>query len=98
MQLGKIDISHELKRRGNGNEIMALLTLMPSAMILAAAEASMKKGIVQVFWSVMRERTNPGQTTLTFIPSGLSLTRSASPYALTAALLALYDGQVDKPW
>ena len=79
MQLGKIDISHELKCRGNGNEIMALLTLMPSAMILAAAEASMKKGIGQVFLSVILDRTNPGQMVFTCMLWGSKFKRNASP-------------------
>lgn len=79
MQLGRIEANHTTKRKGNGNEIMLLLFSIPFTMILAASEASIKKGMGQVFWSVIRERTKPGQITLTLIPSGLSLTLKASP-------------------
>ena len=48
----------------------------------------MKNGIGQVFASVMRERTKPGQTTETRIPSGASMPRSASPQVFTQALVA----------
>lgn len=51
----------------------------------------------QVFWSVMRERTNPGQITDTLMRYCLRFRRKASPQALTPALVALYDGQAMRP-
>ena len=56
----------------------------------------MKNGIGHVFLSVMRERTNPGQTTDTFIPSPRSMPRSASPHVLTHDFVAEYAGQLFK--
>jgi len=38
--------------------------------------------------AVIRESTKPGQITVTAMPSGARLGRSASPQLLTAALLA----------
>ena len=64
----------------------------PRRIFAAAFGASMKNGIGHVFASVMRERTNPGQTTQTSMPSGASAPRSASPHVFTQLFDAEYDG------
>ena len=81
----------------HGKAIIPLFLAIPLAIISAACSPSMKKGMGQVFWSVMRERTKPGQITETLICSSFNLTRKASPQALTQAFEALYAGQVARP-
>ena len=49
----------------------------------------MKNGIGQVFCSVMRERTNPGQMTFTLMFSFLRSPLKAAPHAFTAAFVCM---------
>lgn len=89
IQLGKIETNHAPKRIGQGKAISPLFFSMRLAMRLAALSASIKKGIGQVFLSVMRERTNPGAKTDTLMLCFFAKSmRKASPQALTQALVA----------
>lgn len=97
MTLGRIEPNQAPNRIGHGKAIKPMFLSILEAIIIAALSASMKKGIGQVFLSVIRERTNPGAIMFTCIFSFASLGRSASPYALTHALLALYEGQPASP-
>ena len=96
-RFGKIDKNHVAKRIGHGKAINPTLSSSRATMISAALSALIKNGIGQVFLSVIRDFTNPGQITLISILSFFKLPRNASPYALTQALVALYDGQLGKP-
>ena len=75
---------------GKGNAMRGLSLARPRRMILAARSALMASGNQPFLAPVMRLLTKPGQITVTLIPSARRLTRSPSPYALTAALLAQY--------
>ena len=97
MQFGRTEPNQAAKRIGQGKVIRPLFFSMPAAMISAAFSASMKNGIGQVFLSVIRERTNPGQMTFSCMFSLAKRIRIASPYAFTQALDALYDGHPASP-
>ena len=96
IQNGKMDNPHDARRIGHGNAMRPTLRSTRLRITQAALSASMKNGIGHVFRSVMRERTNPGQTTETLIPSGFNMPRSASPHVLTQAFVAEYAGQLFK--
>lgn len=80
-----MDRNHVPKRIGQGKAIIPLFLSALLRMIFAALSASMKKGIGQVFLSVMRERIKPGQMTFTSIPSGRSMPRRAMLHVFTHA-------------
>lgn len=80
--------NHVPKRIGHGKAIIPLFLSALLSIILAALSASMKKGMGQVFLSVMRERMNPGQMTFTSMPSGRSIPRRAMPHVLTHDFVA----------
>jgi hypothetical protein len=79
---------------GHGKAINPTLRPARFRIILAALSASMKKGIGHVFFSVMRERTKPGQIAETRIPSLLSMPLNASAQVFTQLLVAEYEGQL----
>ena len=85
---GSAPISHIAMYIGHGKAIRALSRFRPWRMIRAALSASMMNGMGKALFSVIRVRTYPGSTTESRIPSARSQPRSASPYDLTAALLA----------
>ena len=89
---GQIDSSQLARRIGQGKAMSPTLRSTRSSMIRAARSASMKKGIGQVFMSVIRERTKPGHTTFMHIPSRESGRLLASPHVFTADFEAEYDG------
>ena len=62
---GNMDMNHAARRMGQGKAISPMFFSTLSTIILAAFSADMKKGIGQVFLSVMRDFTKPGQITLT---------------------------------
>ena len=64
MQLGKMEPNQAAKRIGHGKTIRPTFFSIRLAIISAALSASIKNGIGQVFLSVILERTNPGQITL----------------------------------
>lgn len=72
-------INQEANRIGKGKEIRPIFFSIRLAISAAAGAASIKNGIGQVFLSVMRERTKPGQIVLTCILWGRRLKRKASP-------------------
>ena len=80
--------SHVANRIGHGKAISPTLRSVRARMMRAALSASMKNGIGHVLRSVMRERTKPGQTTETRIPSGASIPRSESPHVLRQLFVA----------
>ena len=63
--LGRMLPSQTTKRIGQGNAIRPIFFRIRRAIRAAAGSASIKNGIGQVFLSVMRERTKPGQIVLT---------------------------------
>ena len=65
-----------------------MLRSVRARMIRAARSASMKNGIGHVLRSVMRERTKPGQTTDTRMPSGASIPRRERPHVLRQLFVA----------
>ena len=77
--LGKIDMNQVANRIGHGKAIKPIFFSTLVAIISAALSASIKNGIGQVLPSVMRERTNPGHTTQTFMPYFFKSPRKASP-------------------
>ena len=66
-QFGRTDKNQTASRIGQGKAINPTFFSTREAMISAALSASIKKGMGQVFWSVIRERINPGQMTLTLM-------------------------------
>ena len=65
MQFGRQDMSHTANLIGHGKAIKDEFFSIPLAIMAAALSACMKNGIGQVFLSVMRDFTNPGQMMLT---------------------------------
>ena len=76
-------------RIGHGKAMSPTFLSALERMMRAASGASMKKGIGQVFLSVMRERTNPGQIAETLMPSLFSIPRSESAHVFMHAFVAL---------
>src|SRR2546428_11198361 len=73
---------------GHGNSTIRVPRSMPSAMIFAARSADMRKGILNVFLSVIAVAMNPGFTVVTRMLKEASSTRADSRNACIAALLA----------
>lgn len=86
---GNIDMIHVAAYIGKGKAMRDLLCARPLLIVSAAFRAFMRKGMWKLFASVIRLSTKPGQITDTLMPSLWSAPRKASPYDLTAALLAL---------
>ena len=82
-------MNHALNLIGQGKAIKPTFLSILEAMTSAAFSVSQKKGIGQVFLSVIRERTNPGQIVLTLILYCNKSPLKASPHAFTHALEAL---------
>ena len=91
---GRIERSHVPNRMGQGNAIMPTLRSARRRIIFAALSASMKNGIGQVFLSVSRDLTNPGQMAETLISSCFSIPRNARAHVLRQLFVAEYDGQL----
>ena len=77
--LGRVLPSHTANLMGHGNAIKPTFFCIRLAIISAAGSASMKKGIGQVFLSVILDRTNPGQMVFTCMLWGSKFKRNASP-------------------
>src|SRR5574344_1044465 len=90
---GRIEPNQVTNRIGHGKAISPTFRSTRARITRAAFGASQKNGIGQVLRSVIRDRTKPGQTTFTRMPSGASAPRSAAPHAFTHALEAEYAGQ-----
>jgi hypothetical protein len=89
---GSIDNIHTAKRIGQGNAISPTFLSARERIILAALSASIKNGIGHVFWSVIRERTNPGHIAETEIFSFRKIPLIASAQVFIQLFVAEYDG------
>ena len=87
-QKGSVESHQVAKRMGQGKAMRPTLRSTRRRMMRAALSASMKNGMGQVFLSVMRERTKPGQMTETRTPSARRCPRRDSPHVLTQLLVA----------
>ena len=86
---GRIERNQVASLIGHGNAIRPMFLSALERMMRAALGASIKKGIGHVFLSVMRERTKPGQMAETWMPSLLSMPRSANAHVFMHAFVAL---------
>ncbi|OPZ76695.1 MAG: hypothetical protein BWY78_01292 [Alphaproteobacteria bacterium ADurb.Bin438] len=78
-EVGNAIINQARKAIGKGKAITALFFFMPFAITSTAFSVSIKKGILNLFLSVIPDLTNPGQTILTLIFKGLNKSLNASP-------------------